>query len=322
MQYTSFSSINRRQLLITATKAAGLGAAASLLPIKNIFGQDAKKMPFQFKYAMCNEMYGDMPFEKAFAMVAEAGYKALEMAPFTMANFVTDISAKRRAEVRKQAEQAGLEILGLHWLLAKTTGFHLTTDDAAVRRKTAEYFGELARFCADLGGTIMVLGSPKQRDLAPGMSKEQGMKNAAEVLRAAVPVFEKTKVTVALEPLSTAETNFMTTAAEGVELMNLVDSPHVRLHLDCKAMSSEPTPIPELIHKYHKVAVHFHANDANRLGPGFGKLDFVPIFKALREVDYRGWVSVEALDYTPGVERLTRESIAYMKKCAAESEGK
>jgi sugar phosphate isomerase/epimerase len=165
----------------------------------------------------------------------------------------------------------------------------------------------------------MVLGSPKQRDLAPGMSKQQGMKLAAEILQAAAPVLEKCDVVIALEPLAPAETNFLTSAADGAELVALVASPTCRLHLDCKAMAAEKTPIPDLIHKYRKLFVHFHANDPNRQGPGFGKLDFVPIMKALREIDYHGWVSVEPLDYTPGVERLARESIRYLRRSAEKS---
>jgi sugar phosphate isomerase/epimerase len=80
-------------------------------------------------------------------------------------------------------------------------------------------------------------------------------------------------------------------------------------------MATEAEPIPELIRKYHSLMAHFHANDANRQGPGFGKLDFVPILQALGEVDYRGWVSVEVFDYTPGVERLARESAEYLQDC-------
>ena len=77
-------------------------------------------------------------------------------------------------------------------------------------------------------------------------------------------------------------------------------------------MSSEPTPIPDLLRQFRREMVHFHANDPNLRGPGMGELDFVPIFEALGEIDYRGWVSVEVFDYTPGVERLAKDSIDYM----------
>ena len=311
---------NRRQLLTNAVKAAGLGAVATLLPssVRKLQAKDAAK-PLQFKYAVCNELFGDWPFEKAFAFAAECGYRGIEIAPFTLAKYASEISAARRSEVRQLAKQSGLEVVGLHWLLAKTEGFHLTSPDAAVRRKTADYLGELAHLCADLGGRIMVLGSPQQRDLAPGMSKEQGMKLAAEVLQTAAPVLEKTGVVIAIEPLAPVETNFLTSAAEGAELVALVNSPTCRLHLDCKAMATEKATIPDLIHKYRKLFVHLHANDPNRQGPGFGKLDFVPIMKALTEIDYRGWVSVEPMDYTPGIERLARKSIEYLRRCAAKS---
>jgi sugar phosphate isomerase/epimerase len=306
--------LDRRRFL---TNVATAGAAATLLPLslKEARGEDSARRE-RFKYAVCNELFAGWPFDKAFAFAAKCGYTGVEIAPFTIATYAAQISAGRRIEVRQLARRAGLEVVGLHWLLAQTEGFHLTSADAAVRRKTAKYLGELAHLCADLGGRIMVLGSPQQRSLAPGMSKEQGMKYAAEVLRAAAPTLEKTGVVLALEPLAPAETNFLMSAAEGAELAAMVASPACRLHLDCKAMSAEKTPIPELIHKYRKLFVHFHANDANRQGPGFGKLDFVPIMKALAEIDYRGWVSIEPLDYTPGAERLARESIDYLRRCA------
>ena len=45
----------------------------------------------------------------------------------------------------------------------------------------------LAELCADLGGKIMVLGSPQQRNLLDGVSYEDGEAYAAEVLHAAMP---------------------------------------------------------------------------------------------------------------------------------------
>jgi len=160
-----------------------------------------------------------------------------------------------------------------------------------------------------VGGKLMVLGSPMQRNLQEGVSRQQGMEFAAGVLRQALPLLEQHDIVVALEPLGPQETNFLMTAAETVELAERIASPQVRLHLDCKAMASESTPIPDLIRANRDVLAHFHANDPNRQGPGFGALEFEPILQALGEIDYRGWVSVEVFDYTPGVERLARESI-------------
>ena len=269
------------------------------------------------KYGICNETFLDWPFDRAFAFARDCGYTGIEIAPFTIAPDVKDISAARRSEVRRQAEAADLEVIGLHWLLAKTTGYYLTSPDAQVRRKTAEYVKDLARCCRHLGGSVLVFGSPQQRNLLPGVTHDQGLEYAAEVFQEAMPVLVDLDVTLAVEPLGPAEGDFLVTTEQGARLVEMVASPNCRLHLDCKAMSSEAMPIADLVRRYADVMVHFHANDPNRQGPGFGTLDFVPIFAALGEVDYRGWVSVEVFDYSPGIERLASESLKYMQACAA-----
>ena len=223
-----------------------------------------------------------------------------------------------RAEVRQQAESAGLEVVGLHWLLAKTEGYYLTSPDADVRAKTTEYLSELARLCRDVGGKVMVLGSPQQRNLLPGVSHDQAMRFAAEVISAAVPVFADCGVTLALEPLGPQEGDFLLTAAAACQLMDMIDAPQVRLHLDVKAMSSEDKEITQIIRDCAARIEHFHANDPNRLGPGMGDVDFVPIFQALRDIEYGGWVSVEVFDYSPGIETLCGESISYMQSCLSQ----
>jgi sugar phosphate isomerase/epimerase len=267
------------------------------------------------KFAICNETFLDWPFDKAFAFARECGYTGIEIAPFTINTDARKITPERRAEVRRQVEDAGLDCIGLHWMLAKTEGLYLTTPDAKVRQATAQYLEELARFCRDLGGSIMVFGSPMQRNLLAGVSHDEAMKYAADVFQAAMPVLADLDVTLAVEPLGPAEGNFLLTAADGVRLIEMVGSPNCRLHLDCKAMSTESTPIPEIIRRFSPWMVHFHANDPNRQGPGMGDLDFLPILETLGQIDYRGWVSIEVFDYAPGPERLARESIEYLQLC-------
>ncbi len=269
------------------------------------------------KYAICNETFENWDHARVCARAAELGYTGLEVAPFTLAPLITDVSAARRAELRRQAEAAGIRIIGLHWLLAKTTGFHLTSPDTAVRKATGEYLAELTRATADLGGDLMVLGSPFQRNLDEGVSKAVGDDRAADTLGHCLKALEECRVTLCLEPLTTAETNYLTTAAEGTALCRRMAHPFVKLHLDVKAMSSEAAPVADTIRANREFFHHFHANDPNKRGPGFGAVDFKPIFAALRDVGYAGWVSVEVFDYTPDPDTIARESIRYMRECAA-----
>jgi sugar phosphate isomerase/epimerase len=269
------------------------------------------------RYAICNETFDGWPLAKACDAAAAAGYTGLEVAPFTLAGLATDITAAQRGDIRRTIARAGLDCVGLHWLLAKTEGFHVAHPDAAVRSRTVEYLGELARLCQDLGGRVLVFGSPKQRSLLPGVTAEQALDHIHEVFSRLVPVLETTDTVVALEPLSPAETDVLTTAAETCRLIERIGSPHVRLHLDVKAMSSEAEPMPDVILASARHLEHFHANDPNLQGPGFGAVDFTPIFTALDEVRYAGWVSVEVFDYAPGPERLARESIDYMRRVEA-----
>jgi sugar phosphate isomerase/epimerase len=222
--------------------------------------------------------------------------------------------------LRRQAEDQGLKILGLHWLLAKTTGLHLTSADPSVRRATADYLIELTHACADLGGNILVFGSPIQRNLSEEETLEHGLDRAAEVFRTCAPVFAERQVTLCMEPLTPKETNFINTCAQAVQLIERVGSPWFQLHQDVKAMLSEPDPIPELIHRFAAHTKHFHVNDSNLLGPGMGPTDYLPIFRALTETKYSGWVSVEVFDYKPGAEKIARDSLNYMRDILARFE--
>lgn len=267
------------------------------------------------KFAICQELYEGWEWERQCEFSASLGYTGLELAPFTLADRISDVSADQRATLRKQAADHGLEIIGLHWLLAKTEGLHLTTSDASVRKATADYLIELGQACADFGGSIMVFGSPFQRNLEEGMSTEQAMANASEVFKACLPAFADRGVSICMEPLTPKETDFINTCSQAMELIAMTGEPNFVLHQDVKAMlGAEKKSLPEVIQEFKEHTGHFHVNDSNLLGPGMGDTDYRPIVKALLDSEYDGWVSVEVFDYSPGAEHIAQQSIEYMKQ--------
>jgi sugar phosphate isomerase/epimerase len=267
-------------------------------------------MPF----AICNEIFQNWSLEDTFSFAAKTGYDAVEIAPFTIANYVTDISAPERARIRELAQKNKIAISGIHWVLVQAEGMYLTDPSAEVRGKTSQYFSDLVDFCADIGGKTIVVGSPKQRNLLPGVTFEKAWEYATEVFRDPVMQAERRAVTICLEPLAPAETNFINTAAQAIEFVSQLHTPHFKIILDVKAMSSESKTIPDIIRDSWPNFAYFHANDKNLKGPGFGDVDFHPIAKALKEVGYRGYVSVEVFNFEEGPEAIATRSLEYLKR--------
>ncbi len=265
-------------------------------------------------FAICNEIFRDWTFEDVCRCAARVGYDAIEIAPFTLARYVTEISIPVRTLIRDLAARYGLDIVGIHWVLAQTEGLHLTHPDPGVRARTARYLVDLVDFCADVGGRVLVFGSPQQRRLLPGVSPEQARDRALAVFRDAVRRAEDRRVTIGFEPLAPAETDFINTAAEALELVRQLASPAFKIILDVKAMCAESRPIPDIIRASWPHFVHFHANDRNLKGPGFGDVDFRPIAAALKEVGYTGAVSVEVFNFDEGPEVIATRSLEYLRR--------
>ena len=269
------------------------------------------------KFGICNEIFQNWSLDDAFAYAAKAGYDCIEIAPFTIAKSVTEISAAERQRIKDLAARTGIGISGIHWVLVQTEGLHLTHPEPETRAPTSRYFIDLVDFCADLGGTRIIVGSPKQRSLQPEVSYEQAWEHATNVFRDSVKRAEQRGVVICFEPLAPSETDFVNTAAEGIRFAAQFNSPAMSIILDVKAMSSEGKPVPEIIRDSAGKFEYFHANDPNLKGPGFGDTDFKPIAAALREAGYDGVVSVEVFKFEEGAETIASRSIEYLRQTFA-----
>lgn len=260
-----------------------------------------------FKLATCNEPWNNVAsIEEVFQTAKRIGFDGVEIAPFTLAEHVDEISPARRKEIVKAAADAGVEIVGLHWLFISPKGLHLTTADDATRQRTADYLKSLANFCGDLGGKVMILGSPKQRNIESPTTFEEGWKRAKDVLAACGPTLAERGVSLCIEGLTPAETNFIQTLDDAARLADEIGHPNIDVMIDTKAMSSMPDGAIGTIGRFGKRARHCHVNHPSGKGVGMPlnegegePIDWVAVLSALKASGFDAWVSCEPFDYKP-----------------------
>jgi D-psicose/D-tagatose/L-ribulose 3-epimerase len=271
------------------------------------------------RIALCNEVLAGMPLTRQCEFAARLGYDGLEIAPFTLSDAPERISTAEAGKIRATVEASGLVVTGLHWLLVKPEGLSLTDPDPTMRSRTLDVMIRLTGLCAGLGGTVLVHGSPKQRQIAPGETHAVAWARLQDGLAQVALAAAKAGVTYCIEPLSRQETSVVNTIAEAAELVRSINHPHLRTMIDCSAAGlTETCSLPSLIERRLPTGLiaHVQVNDPNRRGPGQGAMQFAPILAALQRQQYAGTIAVEPFDYVPDGPGVAAFSVGYLRGLA------
>jgi len=268
------------------------------------------------RIALCNEVIAPMPFPQQCEYAAKLGYDGLEIAPYTLSEEPQRLGSAQLAAARAAAEDAGIAITGLHWLLVKPAGLSISTRDDAVRRKTLDMMVALVEQCAELGGKYLVHGSPHQRRIDPGDTREAALARARECFARAAERAAKVGVVYCIEPLSADQTPLINTLAEAAELVAQIRNPAVKSMLDCSSAGRmEKESLAALVDRWlpRGMIAHVQVNDRNRRGPGQGEQKFAPLLGALVRHQYAGDIAVEPFDYVPDGPGAAARAIVYIK---------
>jgi sugar phosphate isomerase/epimerase len=268
-----------------------------------------------FRLAVCNEVFEKRDFAESCRLLKNAGWPGIELAPFTLAENATTLSAARRSELRDMMTSEGVEFVGLHWLMVGPAGLHVTTPDAAVRRKSWLYVAGLIDLCADLGPRgVMVFGSPKQRSSTGGLSPAEATKHFVDGIASVAHQAAARGVTICIEPLSPDQTDVLLTLDEAASIVGQIASPAVRTMYDSHNAIKEVEPHERLVDRHFDLIRHVHVNEMDGTHPRpSGGHDFKPVLQVLKRRAYSGWVSMEVFDFTPGADKIITEAGAYLR---------
>ncbi|MGC4053412.1 MAG: sugar phosphate isomerase/epimerase family protein [Paludibaculum sp.] len=276
-------------------------------------------MGLPFRHSICNEVYQGWDFDKACRHIRETGYQGIEIAPFTLSEDPVTIPAAERKQYADIIAGEGLLFVGLHWLMVAPKGLHVTTPDASLRARSWAHIEGLVDLCADLGPNgVMVFGSPLQRGTVGGSTREEATKRYAEGLAGVAPHAEERGVRILVEALPANQTNVVGTLEEAVEIVRQVNSPAIQTMFDTHNAVDEKDPHSEVVERYFPYIQHIHVNETDGGHCGTGDYEFGPVLATLRRLNYQGWISLEAFDFSPGPERISAESLRYLNSIIEE----
>ncbi|MCT8999456.1 sugar phosphate isomerase/epimerase family protein [Chelativorans intermedius] len=271
------------------------------------------------RIVLCNEVLRPMPLAAQCAFARQAGYDGLEIAPFTLADDPTRLTADEITELRRAIAAQGLAVASLHWLTMAPEGLDLTSLDAEIGSRTRQALLRLVDLAAGLGAGVIVHGSPAQRRLG-AQAKDQRAVAMAHIEAAARRAGEH-GIAYCLEAINRRECNFLNTLAEAEAMIAEIGAPALRLMLDvCHAAQEEQDSLAVLAARYCRQGklAHVQLNAANRRGPGQGDHAggpdaIAPLLRALTESGYGGDLAVEPFDYVPDGPACAARAIGYVR---------
>jgi D-psicose/D-tagatose/L-ribulose 3-epimerase len=272
-----------------------------------------------FRWAICSETFPGKSFAEICQLTQRTGYTGLEIDPSNLSDDPAALSASQRKALKKTMLERNVEYVGLHSFLKAPKGLHLTTPDSDVRRRSWDYFDRMIDLAADLGDRpVMVLGSSRQRQAIDGSTPDEAARRLAEGLARIAPHASRRGVTILLEPLAPHLCNVVNSMAEAVAIVKQIGSPAVESMFDTHNTTAETSPLPAVIGKHFSRIRHVHLNELDGKYPGSGNFAFAPILKALRDLGYQGWLSVEVFDFQPDGETVARNASRYLQRLERE----
>jgi D-psicose/D-tagatose/L-ribulose 3-epimerase len=241
-----------------------------------------------------NTMVWGVPFTQAdlplIEKVAAMGFQVIEL---LVADATPPFSIK---DVRQRIKDAGLECTVSASLTAQQ---NICDEDPDVRRAGREYIKRVIATAAGLNARV--LAGPLYTKIGrlkflPPTVRAREWELSVGALKDIAKSAETAGVTIALEVLNRYESDFVNVAERGLQLVNDIDSPAVGLHLDTFHMTIEEKDMGRAICAAGKHLKHFHAGENDRGTPGTGQVRWEAVRNALREIDYNGYVVIEAFN--------------------------
>lgn len=229
--------------------------------------------------------------EENLQILSELKFDGIEI-PASLQINPMQTSKEDRMKMKELVNSHGLKIVAANVIYPR--GFLHTSEDEKIRRKSVEYTWKLAEAASEVEIPILVWGSGHARNIPQNLTREKGYEYNLSVLKEAAKAGSEFGVIFAIEPLSRNETNFINTIEEALDISEKVNSDSIKILADIRHMIREELDVEESFNRAKDKIVHIHLADNNGKVPGRGIIDFSKILRIINNINYNGYLSIEA----------------------------
>lgn len=245
------------------------------------------------KLAISNIAWTNEEESQVASLLRDLGAKYIELAPTKQWDDPTKATPEEIQRYREFWQSYGIEIAAFQSMLFSRPDLKLFESEPN-RNETSKYLKAFIRLAGEMGARAVVFGSPKNRQRG-AMSFEEASSIAAPFFAELGRVAHGHDVEFCIEPNAEQYAcDFVTTAQQGIELVEKVATPGFGLHLDTACMFLASDALAKSIKDAGQALKHFHIS-APMLGdvPGDAGINHEAAANALREIGYDGFVSIE-----------------------------
>lgn len=193
-----------------------------------------------------------------------------------------------------------------------------------IRRNAIDYVKKCVDFAEVIQAKFISISATTCMKISPEASEEEEWKWGVEGIREAGLYAAEHNIRLTLEAWNRYETYLINRLDQALKMVNDINLPSVGVMADTFHMNIEESNIGDALRNVNDKLYYVHIADSNRAAPGRGHIDFKEVARALRDINYDGWIAMELLPAAADpfggkrceefYDQYTEESINYLKK--------